>query len=177
MIKLVDKFWIVGTSTYKYFDNYISNINSFDLMSEIYIENDHYIKCEGEILNYKSEATTRQNLICWEALGFIKKINKNKYVKIVKPLAIDEMVEYSKFMLLVPSSDEQVERYRHRILHILVANLNIDLIKNNKLYTNRSTKEIDIDFLKKETSKYEEILMQDKKFMELVKKIGEYCHG
>lgn len=175
MISLSKKFWVIGTSVNKYFENYYLQLNHLDIFTEIEIIDEHYILLPygGGTLNYGSKATLQQNLACWQALGFILKKSKNKYIKIVECLNKDKLYEYSKWMLLVPTNDERIKTYRSMVIHIMIANLDIDLIKNNFIESIRSEK---VDFLKikKSISDYEKELLSDDEYKKIIKLIGEY---
>lgn len=167
MREIGNKFWVVGTNPNKYFDNYMSHINILNMFDEISVDNTNLVVNE-KTLDYRSRATLRQNLIAWEAMGFIYKIDTNKYIKIIPTYTEDQLITISFFSMFLPFNNEEIKKYRDTILIKLnyLINPNEDLIKKYNLSKSKGLlTEIDI---KQETGKFENKILENKKYKKII---------
>lgn len=156
------RFSKIGTNPKKYFDNYFLFINNLPIGCELEIDNDKWIiSDEGiEIFNCNSDATFRQNIDAWIWMGFVIKINKSKIIKALDPMNENDLLEHSKYNLFLISKNSLTNIHRKTIIIKLLS-----LYHNQSFHKNHSYEEI-----KKECGKYEELLLKDKKFIELLDK-------
>lgn len=173
MYELGNKFWKVGTNPDKYFNNFIQYVSHLNIGSKIIISDDFTKIIIDELVTFdcNSPATTRQNLACWESFGFVIKISKYEYVKIIdRDYSKDRLFELAKQTLFIESIDETINLYRRSIiikcLYLITNNNNICDVYNITKRKGENTSYIDI---KDECGKFEKKLIEDEKFIKIIR--------
>lgn len=160
------RFSKVGTNPNKYINNYLIYLNQFDLGS-IFVINDFSVKEMGiEIFSCNSRTTFRQNIQCWISLGFFI-CKDNKLIKIIPKINQEKLFKYIRGILLVESSDENINIYRNTCLIKILHLSNIDIFKNTSIKMRE--KKLEISDIEEETGEFEKILIEDKDFVNIVK--------
>lgn len=158
------KFSKIGTNPNCYFENYKKYINRF-LKGTKFIKKDLNLYFENEIIfNANSSTTFRQNLDAWLWMGFLIKINENEFIKIVDELNEDTLKQNIKWNLLKIDSSDLINQHRNTIIIKL-------LYADNENNINKNLVNVSFEEIKKECGKFEEIIIQDKQFVEIIKKI------
>lgn len=180
-MKLINKYWHVGTSTEKYFDNYLDIINHIDKNTKLIIENKKYIKIDEsfQIIDMKSSATLSQNLACWEMLGFIYKINDFEYLKILdKNTNESTLLNIARYSIISPSNDERIQRYRHKTIYLMLIDFDHIIFNTKKLLRIKTSKNKDEywekDELKLISRNFEKKLLIDETYKKIIEIIGDY---
>lgn len=155
------KFSKIGTNPKRYFDNYFLNINHLEKGSVLLINELDVIHENIKILTLNSPTTLRQNIDCWIWMGFIIKID-NQLIKIVDKMSEQELIEHSKYTLLIPHTDDLVNKHRNtEIIKLLVISN-----KNDKQLLNHL--QCSYEEILKECGRYEEIVLSDKKYIKII---------
>lgn len=171
MYKIGNKYWKIGTNGMAYLNNYKNDINQLDKWTEIKLEEKFIVINNVEKLNYKSKATSRQNIQVWISMGLISNVTGNLYKKCIEPFSWQKLIEYSTLNIFLPTNDEITKRYRDTvIINCLYLDGKIDPLK--KFYLTKTKGVLDLDDLKSSAGKFEKEILNNK----LTKKILEYFY-
>ncbi|MGL5438241.1 MAG: hypothetical protein ACRDA7_00675 [Metamycoplasmataceae bacterium] len=168
MKEIGNKFAIIGTNPDKYIENYLIIFTNIGKQEEIDIDkSNNNLKHNNFIIkSFNSDTTLRQNIDCWVSLGlFVEK--DNKLIKIYDEVSRIKLYEIIKSMLIVDSDIKKINEYRDTIIFKLMYMLNLDVIKKYNLKSN--TKIITYSDIEKEIGSFENKLIKDKKFTEIIK--------
>lgn len=168
MKKILNKFSIIGTNPSKYIDNFFNYINPYEQLSKFDIILNKIEYYNNLVFEFNSSTTFRQNLECWDALGLIKK-NKTSFTKIVPDFkSYDELLDYIKFSILIDTNNESTNIYRNTIIIKLLYLIDSSIL-DNKTFTTRLNKTITFSDIEHEIGKFEQNIIKDKKYVEIIK--------
>lgn len=179
-MRLINKYWHVGTSTEKYFDNYLNMMNHIDKNTLLIIQDETHIKISEsfQVIDMRSKATLSQNLACWEMLGFIYKIDECKYLKILdRDLSETILLSIARYNIISPSNNERIKRYRHKTIYLMLIDLD-HIIFNYKKLLRIKVSENKEEYWEKEQLKlisrnFEKKLLSDETYKKIINIIGD----
>lgn len=177
MKKISDIFILVGTNPYKHLENFLYNLNNYEIGEEFLIDKDDFSIKDAHnneiVFKTNAKSTLEQNIRCWIAFKFIKKRNQT-FMKICDPVRkIDELIEIAKINLLTKDYNlikDHSHEYKNTILLKLLFLNDENKIKNKKLYTNKNN-QVTSDQIMKEIGKFEKEISKDKTYIEIIKKL------
>lgn len=168
MRKIGNKFNKVGTNPMRYIENFLLYFNLFPIGIKFEIDDENFsILQDGvPVFNSNSITTLRQNIDCWLGLGLMIR-DSNNLIKIVDNQNTEQLIDYSKGILICDSNDNKLNSYRDTILIKIVYMIDHNKIDPDVIFMKNH--EISITDIEHEIGRYEKILFQDNKFIEIVK--------
>lgn len=173
MKKITNKFIKVGTNPYIHIKKYLTNIDSYDVKQEFFMDlNNSSLRVDdqdGEVVFSKEgKSTFEQYCRCWVSLGFMFR-DGNVLTKLIEPQSgMDELIELAKCNILKNDVNSKISAYKNTILIKLFFLENKNLIENKNFFTNNDEL-VTIDKIKKEIGDFEREIHKDKTYMEMLK--------
>ncbi len=153
------RFSKIGTNPMKYLNNFKYYLNNIPIGEEIKINGLNILHQDIVQISFNSNTTHRQNLDAWLWMGFIVQKDENTYIKIIKSMNEEELLEHSKYNLLVNNKNKKINDHRKTIIIKLLTASNKKSVHNDYSF----------EEIYKEFGKYEEILLEDEKFIKILK--------
>lgn len=175
MFKINNEYTKIGTDQNVYLENYINNINTYDLGTEFEIAKNGTILYanSNEVFICNSNVTLIQNIESWIAFGFFIKISRDecKYIKAIDYYDEYQLKEKLKAGLFIPSDEWKIQTIKNTLFLKILCLENENFLKGIDFKT--SKKIVDFKYIIDDLKTFEKELFEDKKFVEIVKILGE----
>ena len=173
-----NRYWVVGTSTEKYLNNFLEMLKKGILTGEHFYIDDfdksdiNFVSNEQVVFKTTSYTTARQIKDIWEALGFITTSNKG-YKILIDIVDKELLIEFSKLFLFRKTNNKASNKFQDTLMiNLLFYTGWISMMDIKNKGINQSRGQLNKEKINKSISNYEKELSKDKKI--LIKAMKEF---
>lgn len=170
MRKIANKFWVMGTNSEWYFQNYLKHINVLGILESVEVDGSK-LKIQEHTIDYGSTSTIRQNINAWEGMGFIYAVSRNEFIKLIPEYTERDLIDIVFYSLFKPSNNKIVCKFRDTILIKLNSIIKPNEFLITKYSLSKTRGNLKEEEIKNEIGKFEKRIIANNEYREIIKVI------